>query len=138
MKMKEKTDSSKIMGQIPILVVFSLLLAFTYMTLTFFATWGDWTDGYYHQGHPEWLVRDMISNSHAAGVYAGMYIVIQQILAFKYLKSVKRRIRLLAMAAILISSFVFTTIYSNSVLRNVEDNVMHLPQVIQYPGTKRP
>lgn len=132
------SPKSKATRSVLLLIVFSVLLWLVYTVLAFFATWGDWTDSYYHQGHPERLAQDMVGNSFGVGMYSGMYIVIQQILLFIFLKDIlTKRIRIFVMFVALIVSFIFVNMYTTHILRNVEDNIMHLPQVIQYPGHER-
>jgi|GEM_PF-2869997 len=129
---KSLLTANEIKRKVILLFIFSFLLGLAYVVMAFFSTWGDWTDSYFHQGHPERLAHDMINNSHTAGIFAGMYIVIQQILVFKYLKSVPKYGRAIMMFAMFLVSVAIVGFYSRELLREVQDNVMHLPQLVKY------
>lgn len=131
---KSLLTANEIKRKVVLLFVSSFLLGLAYVVAAFFSTWGDWTDSYFHQGHPERLARVMVENSHTAGIFAGMYIVIQQILVFRFLKGVPKYGRGLMMFAMFLVSVAIVSFYSHQILQYVQDNIMHLPQLIKYPN----
>jgi len=123
--------ANEIKRKVILLFICSFLLGLVYVVVAFFSTWGDWTDLYFH-GHPERLAHDMLYQSHTAGIFAGMYIVIQQILVFRFLKGVPKYGRGLMMFAMFIVTVVIVGFYTREILRNTQDNIMHLPQLVKY------